>query len=79
MMMKDTPRQVRSPMEGLPRVQRFVAVLWPSFLMAGLATVLFLRVSQPAGVLLLPYWGWVTFATVLNASLWWLNRSTAGS
>ena len=48
MMMKDTPRQVRSPMEGLPRVQRFVAVLWPSFLMAGLATVLFFTAFDPA-------------------------------
>jgi tryptophan-rich sensory protein len=24
-------------------------------------------------VLLLPYLAWVTFATVLNAAIWWLN------
>lgn len=35
---------------------------------------LFWRVVPLAGMLLLPYLAWVTFATVLNASLWWLNR-----
>lgn len=32
------------------------------------------RVSRPAAVLLAPYLVWVSFATVLNASIWWLNR-----
>ena len=40
--------------------------------------VAFLRVSRPAGWLLVPYLGWAGFATVLNASLWWLNRATSG-
>jgi tryptophan-rich sensory protein len=31
------------------------------------------RVSTPAAVLMLPYLVWVSFATVLNASLVWLN------
>jgi benzodiazapine receptor len=53
-----------------------IILLWIAI---GVATVLFWRVATPAGGLLLPYWGWVTFATVLNASLWWLNRSAAGS
>ena len=30
--------------------------------------------SAIAAVLLLPYLGWVGFATALNASIWWLNR-----
>ncbi len=34
----------------------------------------FARVSRPAAVLLAPYLVWVSFATVLNASIWWLNR-----
>jgi tryptophan-rich sensory protein len=34
----------------------------------------FLRVSRPAGLLLVPYLLWVSFATVLNASIWHLNR-----
>jgi tryptophan-rich sensory protein len=34
----------------------------------------FFRVSRPAGLLLVPYLLWVSFATVLNASIWHLNR-----
>jgi translocator protein len=36
--------------------------------------VLFFRVTRPAGAILLPYLAWVAFATVLNASLYTLNR-----
>lgn len=36
--------------------------------------VRFFRVSKPAGWLLIPYLGWVGFATALNAGFWWLNR-----
>jgi tryptophan-rich sensory protein len=39
--------------------------------------VLFWGVTPAAGMLLLPYLAWVSFATVLNASLWWLNRLPA--
>ncbi len=52
-----------------------IIVLWIAI---GATTVLFWRVVPAAGALLLPYWGWVSFATVLNASLWWLNRPTVG-
>lgn len=31
-------------------------------------------VSRAAAGLMLPYLAWVTFATVLNAGFWWLNR-----
>ncbi len=34
----------------------------------------FNRLDRPAAALLLPYLAWVTFATVLNASIWLLNR-----
>ncbi|NLH98966.1 MAG: tryptophan-rich sensory protein [Chthonomonadales bacterium] len=37
--------------------------------------VAFRPVSTAAFVLMLPYLAWVSFATVLNASLWWLNRA----
>ena len=32
------------------------------------------RLSRRAAWLLLPYWLWVSFATMLNAAFWWLNR-----
>ena len=58
---------LRSPLAGLVDI----VVLW----LAILATiVLFFRVSVPAGVLLLPYIVWVTFAAVLNAAVFHLNR-----
>ena len=58
---------LRSPLLGLVDI----IVLW----LAILATiVLFFRVSIPAGVLLLPYIAWVTFAAVLNAAILRLNR-----
>lgn len=30
-------------------------------------------IDRPAALLLVPYWAWVSFATVLNAALWKLN------
>ena len=58
---------LRSPLAGLVDI----VALW----LAILATViLFFRVSVPAGVLLLPYIGWVSFAAVLNAAILHLNR-----
>lgn len=34
----------------------------------------FWRIRRLAGMLLLPYLGWVTFALPLNFALWWMNR-----
>ena len=31
-------------------------------------------IDKVAGMLLLPYLAWVSFATLLNASIWWLNK-----
>ena len=58
---------LRSPAAGLVDI----AALW--FAIA--ATVFaFFRIAPVAGALLVPYWLWVTFATVLNAAIWGLNR-----
>lgn len=35
---------------------------------------MFLRVNRVAGLLLVPYVGWLGFATALNGAIWWLNR-----
>ena len=34
---------------------------------------LFRRLHPVGGLLLLPYLAWVSFATALNAAIWWLN------
>ncbi len=52
-----------------------IVLLWIAI---GATVALFRRVGAPAAALLLPYWGWVSFAVVLNASLWWLNRPMHG-
>ena len=58
---------LRSP--GLALVD--IALLWVAI---GAAVWLFWRVVPAAGLLLLPYWAWVSFAAVLNGSIWSLNR-----
>lgn len=48
-----------------------IILLW----LAIAATIVwFWRVSPAAGILLLPYEAWVSFAALLNGSLWILNR-----
>jgi tryptophan-rich sensory protein len=48
-----------------------IVAMW----LAILATIVaFARLHKPAGLLLIPYLAWVSFATALNAALWWLNR-----
>ncbi len=47
-----------------------IAILWTAILLTILA---FRRISRPAALLLIPYLAWVTFATLLNAGIWFLN------
>lgn len=48
-----------------------MAVLWVAIL---LCIRLFWNISRPASILLMPYLAWVSFAWLLNAGFWWLNR-----
>jgi len=47
-----------------------IVVLWIAIL---LSIITFFRISKAAGALLIPYILWVSFATILNFSLWQLN------
>lgn len=47
-----------------------VLLLWCAI---GATTIVFARIAPAAGWLLLPYWGWTSFATLLNAAIWRLN------
>ena len=47
-----------------------IAALWIAIVTT---LVLFWRVSTAAGVLFLPYLAWVSFAAVLNFTLWRMN------
>lgn len=56
-----------SPFAGL-------AVILPLLLLIVATIVAFRPLDRLASNLLWPYLAWVGFATLLNASLWWLNR-----
>lgn len=57
---------LRSPLFGVI----VILALWLAIL---LTIVRFFPISRAAGALLLPYIGWVTFAAILNISIWLLN------
>lgn len=57
---------LKSPLLGLIDI----ILLWTTIL---LTLLNFLKISKFAGVLLIPYLLWVSFATLLNFSLWILN------
>ncbi len=48
-----------------------IIILW---LMIYETYVQFGKINRVSGYLFIPYLLWVSFATVLNASIWWLNR-----
>lgn len=48
-----------------------IIILW---LMIYETYIQFSKINKIAGFLLIPYLLWVSFATVLNASIWWLNK-----
>lgn len=48
-----------------------ISALWTLLV---LAQVRFWRADRIAGILWAPYLAWVSFATALNAAIWWLNR-----
>jgi len=58
---------MKSPLAGLIDI----ALLWVAIL---LSIIYFWAISAPAGIVLLPYILWVSFATVLNAAILVLNR-----
>jgi len=47
-----------------------IVVLWVAIVVN---TILFWRINPISGILLLPYLAWVTFASVLNYTIWRLN------
>lgn len=58
---------LESPLFGLV----VILVLWVVILVT---VIQFYKISRAASVLLWPYLLWVTFAAVLNSSIWLLNR-----
>ena len=59
---------------GLKRVDVALAIIIAMLVAIAETVRRFYRLDRPAALLLLPYLGWVAFATVLNGSIWLLNR-----
>ncbi len=47
-----------------------ITLLWATIM---INIILFYKISKTAATLLMPYLLWVSFATILNFSIWWLN------
>lgn len=58
---------LRSPLLGLVNI----LILWVLIVMV---IYRFWKINRTAGLLLLPYFAWVSFATFLNYNIWLLNR-----
>jgi translocator protein len=58
---------MESPLLGLAVIVPFLGLILTTI-------ILFRPLDRTASLLLWPYAAWVSFATVLNVSLWWLNR-----
>ena len=52
-----------------------ILLLW---VMIALTAALFWRISRPAGVLLVPYLAWVSFASALTYAIWQRNPQVLG-
>ena len=48
-----------------------IAALWGSI---GVTIAVFYPINRAAALLLLPHFGWVSFATILNFEIWRRNR-----
>jgi tryptophan-rich sensory protein len=48
-----------------------IIILW---LMIYETYIQFAKINKISGYLFIPYLLWVSFAAVLNASIWWLNK-----
>jgi translocator protein len=48
-----------------------VLVLWTTLVVV---LIKFARIDRLAAILWVPYLAWVSFASVLNGTVWWLNR-----
>lgn len=64
---------------GLQRPALALAEIVLLLVLIAATAAAFWRLRPTAGALLLPYLAWVTFATYLNAGLWWLNRPASGT
>jgi benzodiazapine receptor len=59
---------------GLKKPSLALAEIVPLWGLIAATAVQFFKIRPVAGLLLVPYLLWTTYATSLNAGIWWLNR-----
>ena len=59
---------------GERRVQIALVVIIVLWILIVITSIACAPVSRAAALLLIPYFLWVSFASILNASIWRLNR-----
>jgi len=65
--------------QDIPTIQKLIAILWPSFLTAGLATILFFTAFDPQLLILLSGYGEISRLggyTIGFFLFWFLTAST---
>lgn len=65
--------------ESIPKIQRIIAIFWPSFLVAGVATVLFFTAFDPVVIMDASNYGEVSRlgGYTVGFFLFWLLTSSA--
>lgn len=58
---------LKNPLLALVEIVLLLLMIYETY-------IKFRAIDKIAGYLFIPYLAWVSFATVLNASIWWLNR-----
>jgi benzodiazapine receptor len=58
---------LHNPLLALAEIVLLWLMIWETYSQ-------FKKIDKLASYLLIPYLAWVSFATILNASIWWLNR-----
>ena len=58
---------LKNPMLALVEIVLLWLMIYETYLK-------FIKINKTAGYLLIPYMAWVSFAAILNASIWWLNK-----
>lgn len=66
-------------MHETPTIQKVIAILWPSFLMAGLATILFFTAFDPAEIMAISGYGEIsrTAGYTVGFFLFWLLTASS--
>lgn len=59
---------------GLEQIFAALLVIIANWIAVGAMMVTYYRRVPAAGAMIAPLWLWVSFATALNAAIWWLNR-----